>query len=96
MPRGKILFARVMTYLPFRQFHRIVHCHRGDHKTQNFTCLDQFLAMAFSQLTFRSGLCGIESTLRANSHCLYHMGFRCGTISRNTLANANETRPWQI
>jgi hypothetical protein len=96
MPRGKILFAQVMAHLPFRQFHRIVHHHQGNYKIQDFTCLDQFLAMAFAQLTFRSGLRGIESTLRANSNCLYHMGFRCDTISRNTLANANETRPWQI
>ena len=96
MPRGKILFAQVMAHLPLRQFHQIVDRHHGNHKIQDFTCLDQFLAMAFAQLTFRNGLRGIESTLRANSHCLYHMGFRCGTISRNTLANANEVRPWQI
>jgi len=96
MPRGKILFAQVMAYLPLRQFHRIVRHHRGNHKIQDFTCLDQFLAMAFAQLTFRSGLRGIETTLRANARSLYHRGFRCRTISRNTLAHANETRPWQI
>ena len=96
MPRGKIVFAQVMSYLPLRAFHRLVRRYHGNHKVQDFKCLDQFLAMAFAQLTFRSGLRGIETTLRANSHCLYHMGFRCGAISRNTLANANETRPWQI
>jgi hypothetical protein len=96
MPRGKILFAQIMRYLPLRAFHQIVARHRGNHKVKEFTCLDQFLAMAFAQLTFRSGLRSIADTLRANAHCLYHMGFRCGTISRNTLANANEIRPWQM
>jgi hypothetical protein len=96
MPRGKIVFAQIMSHLPWRAFHRCVQRYDGNHKVQDFTCLDQFLAMAFAQLTFRSGLRGIETTLRANAHCLYHMGFRCATISRNTLAHANETRPWQI
>ncbi len=52
--------------------------------------------MAFAQITNRDGLRGIQETLRANAHCLYHMGFRCKTISRNTLAHANQERPWQI
>ncbi len=52
--------------------------------------------MAFAQMTNRDGLRGIQETLRANAHCLYHMGFRCKTISRNTLAHANQERPWQI
>ena len=96
MPRGKILFAQIMSHLPRRAFHRIVERYRGEHKVKDFGCYDQFLSMAFAQLTFRSGLRGIEDTLRANAHCLYHMGFRCRTISRNTLANANEVRPWQM
>jgi len=85
-----------MQRLPLREFHRIVAKHGGDYKVKDFSCLDQYLAMAFAQLTFRSGLRSIEATLRANAHCLYHMGFRCQTISRNTLANANEVRPWQM
>jgi len=63
---------------------------------QEFSCLDQFFAMAFAQLTWRESLRDIEVNLRAQSARLYHMGFRCKTISRNTLANANATRPWQM
>jgi IS4 transposase len=96
MPRGKLLFSQIMLWLPLREFHRIVDKHKGDFNHKGFTCLDQFLAMAFAQLTFRNGLRGIEDTLKANAHCLYHMGFRCGTVARNTLAHANATRPWQI
>jgi hypothetical protein len=65
-------------------------------KVKDFSCLDQFFAMAFAQLTYRESLRDIEVNLRAQARRLYHMGFRCQTISRNTLANANATRPWQI
>ena len=68
----------------------------GDHKVQDFSCRDQFLAMAFAQITLRASLRGIECTLRASGSLLYHMGFRCETISRATLAKANENRPWRI
>jgi len=70
--------------------------HRGDYKVKDFSCLDQFLAMAFAQLTWRESLRDIEINLRAQAARLYHMGFRCKMISRNTLANANATRPWQM
>jgi IS4 transposase len=93
---GRILFAQIMDYLPRKAFDNAVSRYRGNYKHQEFSCRDQFLAMAFAQLTLRSGLRGIESTLRANGSLLYHMGFRCETVSRNTLANANERRPWQI
>jgi hypothetical protein len=69
---------------------------KGEHKVKDFSCLDQFFAMAFAQLTYRESLRDIEVNLRAQAKRLYHMGFRCQTISRNTLANANATRPWQI
>jgi len=93
---GKVLFAQIMEYLPRKIFDRAIARYQGDYKVQDFSCRDQFLAMAFAQLTLRSSLRGIESTLRANGSLLYHMGFRCETISRNTLANANENRAWQI
>lgn len=96
MHTGKILFAQIMEYLPRRAFDTSVKRFNGNYKVQGFSCRDQFLAMAFAQITRRSGLRGIEATLRANHQLLYHMGFRCETVSRNTLANANETRPWQI
>jgi len=73
-----------------------VATHRGDHKVQDFTCMDQFLTMAFAQLTYRESLRDIEVNLRAQTKRLYHMGLRCKTVSRNTLSNANATRPWQI
>ncbi|TWI42403.1 uncharacterized protein DUF4372, partial [Pseudoduganella flava] len=96
MHKGKLVFAQVMTHLPLTTFRRCVAAHRGDFKVKEFTCLDQFFAMAFAQLTYRESLRDIELNLRAQGARLYHMGFRCSTISRNTLANANATRPWQI
>jgi hypothetical protein len=93
---GKLVFAQLMLYLPLSTFRRCVADHRGEHKVKDFSCLDQFFAMAFAQLTYRESLRDIEVNLRAQAHRLYHMGFRCQTISRNTLANANATRPWQI
>ena len=96
MHQGKLVFAQLMLYLPLSTFRRCVADHRGEHKVKDFSCLDQFFAMAFAQLTYRESLRDIEVNLRAQARRLYHMGFRCQTISRNTLANANATRPWQI
>ena len=96
MHQGMLVFAQVMAHLPLSTFRRCVAAHRGDHKVQEFSCLDQFFAMAFAQFTARESLRDIEVNLRAQSARLYHMGFRCKTISRNTLANANATRPWQM
>ena len=96
MYQGKLVFSQLMAYLPLSTFARCVAAHRGEHKVKDFSCLDQFLAMAFAQLTCRESLRDIEVNLRAQAARLYHMGFRCKTISRNTLANANATRPWQI
>ena len=96
MHQGKLVFSQLMAYLPMSTFRRCVAKHRGDHKVKDFSCLDQFFAMAFAQLTYRESLRDIEVNLRAQANRLYHMGFRCSTISRNTLANANATRPWQI
>lgn len=81
---------------PLKQFRRCVDRYRGDHKLQQFSCLDQFLTLAFAQLTYRESLRDIESCLRAVQPRLYHMGFRCRQISRNTLAHANEHRDWRI
>ena len=96
MNQGKLVFSQLMAFLPLSTFRRCVTRHRGDYKVQNFTCMDQFLTMAFAQLTYRESLRDIEINLRAQSKRLYHMGLRCKTVSRNTLANANATRPWQI
>ena len=96
MHQGKLVFAQLMAHLPKTTFSRCVERWAGDRKVKDFTCLDQFFAMAFAQLTHRESLRDIQINLRAQSARLYHMGFRCTTISRNTLANANATRPWQI
>ena len=96
MHEGKLVFAQLMLYLPLSTFRRCVAERRGEHKVKDFSCLDQLFAMAFAQLTYRESLRDIEVILRAQARRLYHMGFRCQTISRNTLANANATRPWQI
>jgi hypothetical protein len=96
MHQGKLVFSQLMAHLPKTTFSRCVERWAGDRKVKDFTCLDQFFAMAFAQLTHRESLRDIQINLRAQSARLYHMGFRCTTISRNTLANANATRPWQI
>ena len=96
MNQGKLVFSQLMALLPLSTFRRCVARHRGDYKVQEFSCLDQFLTMAFAQLTYRESLRDIEVNLRAQASRLYHMGFRCKTVSRNTLAHANATRPWQI
>lgn len=95
MNTGRTIFAQVMDFLPLPEFHRCADRHRGDYKVQSFSCLDQFLCLAFAQLTYRESLRDIEACLRAQQPKLYHMGFR-GRISRNTLAHANEHRDWRI
>lgn len=96
MNSGKTVFAQIMAQLPLKEFHRCVARYDGEHKVKSFSCLDHFLSMAFAQLTFRESLRDIEACLRAMQTRLYHMGFRCSQISRNTLANANQQRDWRI
>jgi len=93
---GKLVFAQLMSHLPLQAFGRMVKTHHAEHKVKDFSCLDQFLVLAFAQLTGRQSLRDIQANLRVHSSRLYHLGFRCKTISRNTLANANLKRPWQV
>ena len=95
MYAGHFVFSQVMAHLPMHTFRRCVQRYRGHHKVKAFTCLDQFLCLAFAQLTHRESLRDIETCLRAQHHKLYHLGFR-STVSRNTLAHANQTRDWRI
>jgi len=95
MNTGRTVFAQLMDLLPLAEFRRCVDRYRGDYKVQSFSCLDQFLCLAFAQLTYRESLRDIETCLRAHQRQLYHMGFR-GGISRNNLANANLQRDWRI
>ena len=95
MHSGRFVFSQLMEHLPSKVFRRCVRRYRGDHHIQSFTCLDQFLCLAFAQLTHRESLRDIEVCLRAHRGKLYHMGIR-GGMARNTLANANRKRDWRI
>ena len=95
MNTGKTIFSQIMEFLPMYEFHKCIERYHGERKILSFSCLDQYLSMAFAQLTFRESLRDIESCLRSMSGRLYHMGFR-GKISRSTLADANESRDWRI
>lgn len=95
MYSGQFVFSQVMDHLPMHTFRRCVHRYQGNRYVKAFTCLDQFLCMVFAQLTYRESLRDIEVCLRAHQDKLYHMGIR-GTVSRNTLANANKVRDWRI
>lgn len=95
MYSGKLVFAQVMDFLPRHEFDKAVRRYRGNHRVRGFSCRDQFLAMAFAQLTYRESLRDIETCLRSVGTKLYHLGFR-GKISRSTLADANRVRDWRI
>src|SRR6476620_804624 len=95
MNSGKAIFSQLMDFLPTHEFRQCVARYQGDYKLKSFSCWDQFLCMAFAQLTYRESLRDIEACLRANQTKLYHMGIR-GRVSRNTLANANSVRDWRI
>jgi IS4 transposase len=95
MHAGNLVFAQLMEFAPWHTFRRLVAKYRGDFNVRTFSCLDQFLSMAFAQLTYRESLRDIEACLRAQPTKLYHMGLR-GTVSRSALADANERRDWRI
>src|SRR5712664_1680228 len=95
MNQGQLVFAQLMQHLPLTTLRRCVARYAGEHKVKRFSCLDQYLCMAFAQLTYRESLRDIEACLRAQIVKLYHMGIR-GRVSRNTLANANSVRDWRI
>lgn len=95
MYAGKMVFAQIMDYLPWKTFHRIVKRHQGDYRVRTLNCTEHFRILAFAQLTYRESLRDIEACLSAQSTKLYHLGIR-HPISRSTLADANESRPWQM
>jgi hypothetical protein len=95
MNTGKSIFAQLMDFLPSKAFRRCVKRYKGNYKLKSFSCWDQFLCMAFAQLTYRESLRDIEAWLRAQQSKLYHLGIR-GQVSRNTLAHANSVRDWRI
>ena len=95
MYAGKLVFSQVMDFIPMHVFRRCVDRYNGNHRVRSFTCLDQYLCMAFAQITYRESLRDIEACMRAQSHKLYHMGIS-GKVSRATIADANEQRDWRI
>jgi hypothetical protein len=95
MNLGRTVFTQIMEHLPAYEFQKCVARYRGDSHLRGFSCLDQYLAMAFAHLTYRESLRDIEACLRSVSGKLYHMGLR-GKVSRTTLADANESHDWRI
>jgi hypothetical protein len=95
MHAGQFIFAQLMDFLPRHEFNECVQRYRGNARVHGFSCFDQFLCMAFAQLTYRESLRDIETCLRAMGPKLYHAGFR-GRVARSTLADANEHRDWRI
>ena len=91
MNLGKLVFAQLTQHLPLTTFRRCVARYGGEHKVKTFSCLDQYLCMAFAQLTYRESLRDIDACLRAQAAKLYHMGIK-SRVSRSTLADANEVR----
>jgi Domain of unknown function (DUF4372)/Transposase DDE domain len=95
MHSGQFVFAQLMEFLPRHEFNTCVRRYRGDRRLRGFSCRDQFLCMAFAQLTFRESLRDIETCLRAMGKKVYHAGFR-SRVSRSTLADANRVHDWRI
>jgi hypothetical protein len=94
MHQGRTVFSQLTSFLPDREFRRVLERYNGDSRLRGFSCWDQFLAMAFAQLTFRESLRDVEACLQAGPS-LYHLGLR-GKVSRSTLADANEAHDWRI
>jgi hypothetical protein len=92
---GQFVFSQLLDFLPRREFNACVNKYGGHRRPRGFSCRDQFLCLAFAQLTYRESLRDIETCLRALESKLYHAGFR-GHVSRSTLADANRAHDWRI
>ncbi len=95
MNTGSTIFSQLVGFLSHYEFQKCVSRYDGEHKVKSFSCWDQYLCMAFAQLTYREGLRDIEACLRVAKNKLYHIGIR-SKVSRNTLSNANMVRDWRI
>ena len=95
MNTGRTVFSQIIDYLPLDEFRKCVKRYQGNYRVKSFSCLDQFLCTAFTQLSYRESLRDIEACFRSMQNKLYHMGIR-GRVSRNTLAHVYETRDWRI
>jgi Domain of unknown function (DUF4372) len=95
MYAGKLVFSQVMECAPWHTFRRLVTKYRADFNVRTFTCLDQFLSMAFAQITYRESLRDIEACLEAHATKAYHLGLR-GNFTRSNLADANGRCDWRL
>jgi hypothetical protein len=95
MYTGQLIFAQLMAFLSHYEFAQCVQRYGGNRRVRRFRCWDQFLVMAFAQLTFRESLRDIETCLRSMPRHLYHAGIGLA-VARSTLAQANESRDWRI
>jgi len=95
MNPGRTVFAQLLQHVPRYDFDKCVARYNGNHRIRRFSCYDQFLCLAFAQLTGRESLRDIETCLNSHREKLYHIGFR-GPVSRSTLADANESRDYRI
>jgi len=95
MNSGKTVFSQIMNFIPKAYFDKMIATYKGNYKSRTFSCWDQYLSMAFAQLTYRESLRDIEACLRSNSKQLYHMGIK-GNISKTNLERANKTKDYRI
>ena len=95
MNKEKTIFSQILDFVPAYEFRKYVEKYKGHYKVHKFTCWEQFICMAFAQLTYRESLREIEACFCANKQKLYHLGIR-SKISRSTFADANERRNWRI
>ena len=95
MNAGKTVFAQILEHLPRYEFDKFVEKYEGNHRVRRFPCYDQFLCLAYAQLTYRESLRDIETCLNSHHEKLYHVGFR-GQISRSTMADSGEKRDYRI
>jgi hypothetical protein len=95
MNTGKTVFTQILDHLPRYEFNKCVKLYNGNHRVRRFPCYDQFLCLAFAQITYRESLRDIEICLNSHHEKLYHIGFR-GQVSKSTLADANEVRDYRI
>ncbi|MFH0792901.1 MAG: IS4 family transposase [bacterium] len=95
MHTGRFVFSQLMDFLPKYEYDKCVRRYRGNRRVRAFSCFDQFLCMAFGQLTYRESLRDVVTCLEVLKAKLFHVGIR-GKVSRSTLADANEKRDWRI
>ena len=95
MNAGQTVFRQLLQFLPRHEFNLCVRRYRGEYRARSFSAFDQFLCLAYAQLSGRESLRDIETCLNSHREKLYHVGFR-GAVARSTLADANERRDWRI